>query len=224
MFRYPHARILVMARAPVPGRAKTRLIPALGEAGAADLHRRLVERLLGSLQQAAIAPVQLWCTPDSRAPFFQDCARRYAVDLHQQAGEDLGQRMAQALLAALAEDGVESALVVGCDIPALDGELLAQACEVLHAGNDAVLLPMEDGGYGLLGLRQMAHELFTDLPWGSDAVLGQTRQRLSALQWQWEELETLWDVDRPEDLARLAGFEHRCGGHGPPYGTGRACR
>lgn len=207
MFRYPQSRILVMAREPVPGQAKTRLIPVLGEAGAADLHRRLVERLLGSLQQAAIAPVQLWCTPDSRAPFFQDCARRYAVDLHQQTGEDLGQRMARALLAALAEDGVASALVVGCDIPALDGELLAQACEVLHAGNDAVLLPMEDGGYGLLGLRQMAPELFAGVAWGGSGVLAQTREKLRGLRWQWQELEPLWDVDRPDDLARLAAFE-----------------
>lgn len=207
MFRYPQSRILVMARAPVPGHAKTRLIPALGEAGAADLHRRLVERLLGSLQQANIAPVQLWCTPDSRAPFFQDCARRYAVDLHQQTGEDLGARMARALASALAEDGVESALVIGCDIPALDGDLLAQACEVLHAGNDAVLLPMEDGGYGLLGLRQMAPELFAGVTWGGSKVLAQTREKLRGLRWQWQELEPLWDVDRPDDLARLAAYE-----------------
>lgn len=206
MFRFPEGRILIMARAPVPGRAKTRLIPALGEEGAARLHQRLVEDLLARLQQAAIAPLQLWCTPDPDLPFFHDCARRYGVSLHQQQGADLGARMQGALQTALDVEQAAFALVIGCDIPALGGGQLAQACDWLSHGSDAVLLPMEDGGYGLLGLRRMAPELFAGIPWGSDEVLGQTRQRLSALQWQWEELDTLWDVDRPEDLPRLEGL------------------
>lgn len=200
-YRYPEMRILVMARAPVPGQAKTRLIPALGEAGAAALHQQLLERLLARLQQAALAPLQLWCSPDSRHPYFMDCANRYVLSLHTQQGADLGARMAHALDTALQD--AEAALVIGCDIPAMDGAYLEQACVALADGAQAVLGPSEDGGYTLLGLRQSAPPLFEEMPWGTALVLARTRAALTSLGWQWHELETLWDVDRPEDLPRL---------------------
>jgi rSAM/selenodomain-associated transferase 1 len=200
-YRYPQMRILIMARAPIPGQAKTRLIPALGDAGAAALHQQLLLRLLNELQAAALAPLQLWCSPDQQHAFFQDCARRYALNLHDQQGADLGARMAHALDTALQE--AEAAMVIGCDIPAMDGAYLARACAALADGAQAVLGPSEDGGYTLLGLRQPAPSLFQQMPWGSAQVLAKTRAALASLAWQWQELDTLWDVDRPEDLPRL---------------------
>jgi rSAM/selenodomain-associated transferase 1 len=205
-YRYPQGRILVMARAPIPGQAKTRLIPALGEEGAARLHQELSEALLLSLHRAAIAPIQLWCSPDTGHPFFAHCAQHYGLSLHRQSGGDLGERMHHALGEALKSEQVEFAMVVGCDIPALDACHLHQACEHLAEGRQAVLLPMEDGGYGLLGVRENVPALFNGIDWGSDRVLAQTRQRLGQLAWCWQELATLWDVDRPEDLSRLSRF------------------
>lgn len=199
-YQFPNQRILIMAKAPIPGHAKTRLIPTLGEEGAAQLHQQLVQRLLDALHPAHIAPLQLWCSPDETHPFFQDCAQRYPLSLHRQQGDHLGQRMAQALSNALHE--ADAAMVIGCDIPALGPTQLRQACHWLAQGSEAVLGPSQDGGYYLLGLRHMADELFTDIPWGSAQVAEHTRVRLRELDWQWRELEYLWDVDRKEDLLR----------------------
>ena len=80
---------------------------------------------------------------------------------------------------------------------------LHQALAWLRQGQDAVLAPAEDGGYVLLGVRRVEPALFQDMPWGGPQVLDLTRQRLRRLRWRWRELETLWDIDRPEDLSRF---------------------
>lgn len=203
--RYPDAEILVMARAPVAGAAKTRLIPALGAAGAATLHAYLVERLLGELCEAAIAPITLCCTPDTTHPFFIHCRDHYGVSLQPQQGEDLGERLHHALSQALQQRC--SALVVGCDIPQLGAGDISAAFAALEQGSEAAVSPTEDGGYALLALRQSAAELFDGVEWGSDCVMAQTRQRLSSLGWNWRELREQWDVDRPEDLLRLCRLQ-----------------
>jgi rSAM/selenodomain-associated transferase 1 len=199
---FPEAEILVMARAPEAGRAKTRLIPALGEAGAARLHGYLVERLLDELSQASLAPITLCCTPHIDHPFFLHCRDRYGVGLQQQQGHDLGERLHHALTTSLQRNTY--AVVIGCDIPLLGRDDLGVALESLAQGGDAVISPAEDGGYALLGVREAAAELFSDIEWGSERVLAQTRERLLALGWSWQELKQQWDVDRPEDLSRLA--------------------
>ncbi len=203
--QFPQAEILVMARAPEAGRAKTRLIPALGDEGAASLHAFMVERLLTELSQAAIAPITLCCTPDVEHSFFHRCRDRYGVCLQQQQGSDLGERLQYALMTSLERKNIS--LVIGCDIPALGAEDIIAAFSALDRGGDAVISPVDDGGYALLGVRQVASELFTDIEWGSARVIGQTRQRLSSLGWHWQELRELWDVDRPEDLQRLASLD-----------------
>ena len=95
------------------------------------------------------------------------------------------------------------AVLIGSDCPSLKPADLRAAARALHAGADAVLSPAEDGGYALIGVRRAARGLFTGIEWGSAQVLAQTRRRLRRLRWQWTELRTLWDVDRPEDVARL---------------------
>ena len=94
-------------------------------------------------------------------------------------------------------------LLIGADCPALTARHLCQARQALLGGADAVLAPAEDGGYVLMGLSRFDARLFEDIAWGSDGVLQETRARLRALGWRWRELETLWDVDRPEDYERL---------------------
>ncbi len=113
--------VAILGRAPIPGQAKTRLIPALGAEGAARLHRWLLRRTV-----------------------------------------------------AMAPDD-----------------------------NDAVVIPAEDGGYVLIGMRKPAPEPFAGVRWGSNSVMAQTRQRLATMEWQWAEPDPLWDVDRPQGLDRL---------------------
>ncbi len=191
-------RLLVFAKAPEPGRAKTRLIPALGAEGAADLQARLVRHTLAGAAQSRASTV-LWCHPDPGHRFFRACAKDFGIVLRAQHGGDLGERMANAFAAVL-EEG--PAVLIGTDCPALEPGDLDEAFAALH-DHDAVLGPARDGGYYLLGLRRPDPRLFADIRWGTCHVLAETRERLAQLGWQWQELEVKSDIDRPEDLAHL---------------------
>jgi rSAM/selenodomain-associated transferase 1 len=194
-------RVMVFAKAPTPGEAKTRLIPALGAAGAAALHRRLVMHCLRAARESRLGPVELWCAPDTSDPFFRECERRLGANLRAQGKGDLGARMRRAFESALALS--RRAILVGSDIPALSARYLRDADQALARGDDAVIGPAEDGGYALIGLSRCDPELFRDVPWGGPEVLAETRRRLAARSWRSSELPVLWDVDRPEDLERL---------------------
>ncbi len=201
--RLADARILIFAKAPQPGRVKTRLVPALGEAGACALHARLLRHTVHGLCGAALAPVELWCAPDCDHPAFAELARAYPVALFSQQGADLGQRMAHA--AAQALERAPRVLLVGTDAPALLPGHLQQALSALDEA-EVAMVPAEDGGYVLLGMRDRVPGLFERMPWGTDQVAELTRSRCADLGLVLRELETLWDVDRSEDLVRLTGY------------------
>ncbi|WP_253074150.1 TIGR04282 family arsenosugar biosynthesis glycosyltransferase [Cupriavidus laharis] len=190
-----------MAKAPEPGYAKTRLIPALGAYGAAALAERLLRHTLASACAAEIGPVELCCTPDTGHPAFLACARDFNVALSRQCDGDLGQRMATTARRALARAG--SVLIIGTDCPALEPTQLNAAARILNAGNDAVLVPAADGGYVLLGLRRLDPHLFSAIRWSTATVMTETRKRLTALGWRWAELPALPDVDEPGDLRHV---------------------
>ena len=198
--QFPDSRILIFAKAPVPGQVKTRLIPGLGAEGAAHLHGTLLEKTISQAVASGLAPVSFWCAPSTDHPAFQRLASECGIGLETQVGEDLGERMLRAAEQGLREAG--SVLLIGTDCPALSPIHLRQALLWLESGKDAVIGPAEDGGYVLLGLKRTHPQLFRGIEWGSDRVLSDTRERLSTLGWRWEELETLWDLDRPEDLKR----------------------
>jgi rSAM/selenodomain-associated transferase 1 len=193
--------VIVFAKAARPGAVKTRLVPLLGEEGAAALHVKLVRHTLDALRAASLKGAQLHCTPGTDDPFFWFCSGHYGVTLHEQAAGDLGKRMLVALENALANHA--AALLVGTDCPALTARHLRQAERVLREGDDAVFVPCEDGGYALVGLKRADAKLFDGIAWGGDQVMSDTRVRLQQLGWRWRELETLWDVDRPGDYDRL---------------------
>ncbi len=193
--------VVVFARAPVPGQVKTRLIPTLGPLRAAALHRRLTRETLAKAMASGVGPVTLAGHPSAAHPFFACCAARYGVALMGQEGADLGERMGEALKRAL--DRAPMALLVGTDCPPLTVEDLRAAAGALGRGADAVLAPAEDGGYVLIGLRRHNPELFSGIPWGSARVFRETMERLERLNWRVACLPERWDLDRPEDLARL---------------------
>ncbi len=197
----PDVAILVFTRAPVAGVTKTRLIPLLGADGAAALHARLLTHALSTSRSAMPARIELWCAPDAAHPFLQSAAAAQGATVHVQQGANLGDRMNYAFTDALQRTPV--ALCIGTDCPALTVRHLQDAAAALHDGNDAVFVPAEDGGYALIGLSRMHAQLFNDIDWGGPQVMAQTRTRLRALGMRWRELETLWDVDRPEDVLRL---------------------
>lgn len=196
--------IAVMVKAPIAGFAKTRLVGMLGAAGAARLHRRLVIQTVATAKAANLGRVTVWCAPDTTHRFFCALGSRLRVQRQPQPEGDLGERM----LAAFKHqpDGV-ALLIIGGDCPSLTPAHLRTAAAALHAGADVTMLPAEDGGYVLIGLCRPFSELFHDISWGTDRVMAQTRERCQALGLRLHEGDRLWDVDRPEDLPRLARID-----------------
>ncbi len=200
-YEFPAARLLIFAKAPVPGRVKTRLAGRLGTRGAAELYKKLLRRTLAIARAARLCPVELWCAPDGRHGFFTACRREYGVRLRRQCGGDLGRRMNQALNRTLAVH--RFAVLIGGDCVSLGAAELRGAVSRLAARRDAVLGPARDGGYLLVGLRQPRPALFRGIAWGTSAVLAATRRRLRRSGADWAELPPGWDVDTPADLRRL---------------------
>lgn len=200
MAMHEPVEIAILAKAPVPGFAKTRLISVLGAERAALLQAQLIERAADTAAGAKLGAVTLWGAPDQADPLFQKVCAQHGFALHRQAEGDLGARM---LAAAQAAKG--AVLVIGTDCPGLTPILLRSAADILRGGSDVVLLPAEDGGYVLIGVRRAQPALFDSMPWGTGCVLGETRQRLMQLGLTWQEPALLWDLDLPADLDRLHG-------------------
>lgn len=198
----PRFEIAVLAKAPLPGFAKTRLIPLLGPNGAARLQRWLLRRTISTVAAARLGPLTLWCSPDIEHPDFAACREFAELTLRRQSEVDLGQRMLHAARQSSASIGT---LIVGTDCPLLDLNDLSRVASELEAGADLVLIPAEDGGYVLIALRQPYAPLFAGVDWSTPAVLVQTRQRALASGLRLVELAPHWDVDLPADYLRLLG-------------------
>lgn len=194
-----------MAKAPVAGLAKTRLIPALGAEGAAALAARMLTNAVGEARAAGLGPVTLCGAPDVSHPAFARLVDDGGLALHPQGDGDLGARMQRAFERALATH--ERAVLIGTDAPGLDAAVLRAAAEAL-ASHDAVFAPAHDGGYALVGLRRVApyrSRLFEAMPWSTAQVMAVTRERLREGGLRWHELPLLHDIDEPADLVHLAG-------------------
>lgn len=184
----PQPTIALFAKYPTAGEAKTRLIPALGPEGAAQLHRRLVERTIATIRQSGL-PFALHITGEPQSAFAEWLGDD--VELVEQGGGDLGARLAR----------VDApAILLGADIPGLTARHLLDACQALKR-SDAVLGPAQDGGYYLLGFNAGLPFVFTDMPWGTERVLEETMARLKAHDVSFTLLDILADCDRPADLA-----------------------
>ena len=200
-------QVAVFAKAPIPGLAKTRLMPTLGAPGAARLQRQFTRAAVHKAFAAGLGAVTLWCAPDARHRFFRALRRATGIACRVQPDGDLGQRMHAAF-----ERTQAPLVLIGTDCPVLQAAHLRQAASALLDGDDVVVCPAEDGGYVLIGLREPQAALFRGIAWSSAEVMAQTRAHAHSLRLKLRELETLWDVDVPEDFARLAALE-RASGH-----------
>ncbi len=195
--------LLLFAKAPARGRVKTRLVPPLSEAQALALYLAFLEDAATTYSSPGRWQAVLDADPDPDAPalaaLFQGCWRR-----RRQAAGDLGERLAASFEREFSE-GAPAAVAVGSDHPALELRLLEQAFGHLAGGDDAVVIPADDGGYCAIGLASRApvRKVFSGIPWSSSSVLRTTRQRFEALALRASILEPAYDVDRPEDLDRL---------------------
>jgi uncharacterized protein len=191
--------LIVFTRYPIPGKTKTRLIPALGAAGAAHLHRQMTEHTLAQVRQlradgVAIEIHYAGVTAD------RELADWLGADLvyRSQGDGDLGERMALSIETAL-QAGHDRVIIIGTDCPGLTTDILQLAFEQLH-DRDLVLGPAIDGGYYLIGLRRFMPELFVGISWGTSTVRQQTIEIAIELGLSMGDLPLLADIDRPEDL------------------------
>jgi uncharacterized protein len=191
-------RIIVFAKAPLPGKVKTRLIPALGEEGAARLAHQMLFDTCREALLARCGSVELCFggDPDWKGGL------PGGVELTDQGEGDLGERLARAAQRVIG--GGENLLFIGTDCPALDARRLNAACRALER-NDAVIHPTLDGGYAALGLTRFDPSLFEGLEWSTPSVARDTMNKIAALGWSLKVSETLRDIDEPVDL-KAAGI------------------
>lgn len=194
--------LVQFAKAPVAGRVKTRMISALSPKQSVELHCQLTEHCLDALLQTEGIDVQLWVGDQPEHGFFQALKKsRPQITVSEQQGHDLGERM-YAMFAQMLER-YDRVVLVGSDCPFIDSKYLHSAFSALESA-PVVIGPATDGGYVLIGLSRLDRQLFAGIDWGSSRVLNQTRRVLEGLKWPSIELPALPDIDRPEDLKRLA--------------------
>jgi len=218
-----HSAVIIFARAPIPGQAKTRLIPALGASAAADLYRCF---LLDCLDRAGKVAAEVYVA--AAEPEQRDAVRAIAAEVCPraevtvQSGRDLGERMSAAFDEAFRR-GHPSALILGTDIPSLPFDRVDRALLLLR-DRQVVLGPCLDGGYYLIGLQAPAPRLFQQIDWGSGSVLVDTLMRARSLSLSVSLLEPWLDVDTPQDLAMLRSYLHALSLAGEPIPCPRTWR
>ena len=193
-------RIVIIAKAPIPGFCKTRLIPALGKTGAAELARRMLVEAVNAALSSRVGPVELCVTPALNAYDWTTLGLPGCLTWSEQGDGDLGARMARVARRVTSEGA--SVVLIGTDCPALDSGLLQRAALALR-DHQASLVPAEDGGYTLLGLQSFDQTLFDNMPWSTAEVAAETRRRIARLGWHLCDFPPLHDIDEPQDLAML---------------------
>ncbi len=190
--------LILFTRYPEAGKVKTRLIPALGPGGSCNLHRQMTELALKQLRElSSHRPVSIEVRFEGGDETLMKAWLGRDYCFSPQGTGDLGIRLERAFQEAF-QSGSNSVVLIGSDCPALTPEIILKAFEGLKH-NDLILGPAQDGGYYLIGL-QKPHPLFNDIPWGSDEVFNRTQEKARTLGLKICLLETLNDIDRPEDL------------------------
>lgn len=191
--------IIIFAKYPAPNKAKTRLQPALGVEGAARMARQL---LLHSIDQAIDTgfSVELCVSPVPTDSCWQAFDLPNSLRWSAQTDGDLGLRMLVA--SQLALQHFKKVVLVGTDCPSLTVSCIQTAVKQLDQ-HDAVMVPATDGGYVLLGFKQVDESLFSDIIWSTASVAAVTKQRIAALGWTLALFDPLHDIDEPKDLKHL---------------------
>lgn len=194
--------LIIFARAPVPGKVKTRLARDVGEQVATELYGAMLDDVLE--MAALLDDVRLlvfWA--DGSYPHFPGIPR---LEMFEQSGEDLGQRMANAFRTAF-EEGIDACCIIGSDLPDLPLEYVRKAFRMLEENRiDAVFGPSSDGGYYLLGMRRLWPELFENVPWSTSLVLETSLKHARASELTVDLLPVWHDIDTIDDLKQLALF------------------
>lgn len=197
-----HQQLIIFTRYPEPGKTKTRLIPALGAEGAANLQRQMTETTLTKANKL-FNFISLSVEVRFVGGDLQLMKNWLGSDLkyQEQGMGDLGERMKRAFQSSF-NGGMKSVVIIGIDCPSLTSEIILQAFAKLTQ-SDVIIGPATDGGYYLIGLRKITPELFQGINWGTSEVLLKTVAIAQSLKLVISYLPQLSDIDRPEDLENL---------------------
>ncbi len=191
-----------MAKAPVPGEAKTRLAPPLTLDQAAALAQALLVDQLEHLASFRSAELYLVFAPAHAAATMAGFLPAN-FKMFPQRGDDLGARMGHAF-AELWRRGCRRMVLIGGDLPPVPPVFFSQAFAFLAADAHRVVLgPSRDGGYYLVGMNKPAPAIFSGMAWSHDQVLARTTDRLDRLGIEFTLLPEWFDVDRPQDVQAL---------------------
>lgn len=206
--------LVVVARAPRAGEVKTRLAAALGTERTLGLYVCFLRDTFALMEAARDArpglSLVLCHTPADAGQEFE-CVERGGSLMLAQRGDDFGARL-QNCFADLFAAGYEAVVVMDADSPTLPAEHLTAAFDRLREEGAVVVGPALDGGYYLIGMRQLHESLFEGVNWGTETVLAETRERALAAGLELKLLPEWYDVDTPEELGRL---RRELGGRGP---------
>jgi rSAM/selenodomain-associated transferase 1 len=200
-------RLIVFAREPVPGRVKTRLAAAIGDLAAAELYESMLQDVLKTARQLnGVETVVFWACEEAALPLLSE---RYRCSSRRQSAGDLGQRM-RAAFEEMFADGSDVCCIIGSDVPDLPPLYIQDAYRLLAAPQpDVIFGPSRDGGYYLLGMRQVWPQLFTNIPWSSGAVLelslaaARDSELSTTLLPEWQDIDTLEDLQAYQDRNHL---------------------
>ena len=187
--------VIVFAKPPLLGRVKTRLIPKLGPELALNAHCEMVDLTLKKVAQLDCS-ASLWLSENSQEG--ASWGQKYSLPLEVQRSGDLGMRMLDAISKTLAVSPVKVVLI-GSDCPILSQEDICDAFLWLDQ-HDIVVLPCEDGGYGLIGMKQPHFEIFSRISWGTPKVMSETLDRARNSNLSLKSGRTIWEVDNIQDL------------------------
>lgn len=193
--------LIIFAKAPLPGKVMTRLGKSIGMRQASAIYKRMLYRLIGRLVAGHDYSIELWCSPDTKHPFFRKCSREFDIDLKSQHGSGLGERM----MNAFRESARESAktILIGSDIIAMDVSDIELTINHLDSC-DVVLMPTFDGGYGMIAMKNTSPHLFMNMEWSTPGVLNKTVARVSRLGLDYRLLDTRRDVDTHKDYIAMS--------------------
>ena len=200
-----HNRLILFTRYPEPGTTKTRMIPVLGAEGAAELQRQMTRHIFSRITEfSGHHPTSLEVRFEGGNKDLMQAWLGTGCDYSHQGKGDIGLRMGRALEDGFGR-GYETAVIIGSDIPDITADIMQKAFAGLKQ-HDLVLGPAGDGGYYLIGMHKIAFSranlrLFNEIHWGTAVVLSQTLAVAKELELNYILLDTLDDVDRPEDLA-----------------------
>lgn len=197
--------LVLMAKAPIEGEVKTRLIGALTAEQAKQLYIAFLSDTFTMMESVEEERddlrLALCYTPEGSEEAFDEVEREGCLMIAQR-GNDLGERLTNCFADAF-EQGFDSVIVVGGDSPTLPDEMVVEAFDCLETENDVVVVPAEDDGYCLIGMRRLHTQVFQNIPWSTNGVMAATETQAKAAGLGFIVGPTWYDVDAPEELERL---------------------